>query len=160
MLEHGPREALVGGLCFKEVLSVTRFDSGIADNVIPDLAVATVSFRYAPDRSPASARAYLEQLVGDRATIEVTGDSPPGEVVVANPLVEALVRAGARGIEPKQAWTNVADFSARGIDAVNFGPGHTERAHRRDELVRIEALVHAYETLRRFLTSPMREDGA
>ena len=90
----------------------------------------------------------------------MTGDSPPGRVVTDSPLVGALVEAGARGIEPKQAWTNVADFTARGIDAVNFGPGHTERAHRRDELVDVAALVHAYETLWRFLTGRMREDAA
>ena len=39
----------------------------------------------------------------------------------------------------------------RGIDAVNFGPGATRYAHRRDELVEIDALVRAYETLLRFL---------
>ena len=160
VLEHEPRDAPVAGLMFKEVISVTRFEAGIADNVIPDLAVATISFRYAPDRTPASARSYLEELVGDRAEIAITGDSAPGEVIVENPLVDALVEAGARGIEPKQAWTNVADFTARGVDAVNFGPGHTERAHRRDELVEIAALVHAYETLWRLLTGQMREDGA
>ena len=32
---------------------------GIADNVIPDRAVATLNFRYAPDRTPESAAAYL-----------------------------------------------------------------------------------------------------
>jgi acetylornithine deacetylase/succinyl-diaminopimelate desuccinylase-like protein len=47
----------------------------------------------------------------------------------------------------------VADFTARGLDAVNFGPGHTRYAHRRDELVEVDALVHAYETLLRFLTA-------
>jgi succinyl-diaminopimelate desuccinylase len=153
-----PRDAVVGGLTFREVLSVTRFEAGIADNVIPDLAVATVSFRYAPDRTPATARSYLEELVGGRAEIEVTGDSPPGRVVADSPLVNALVAAGAHGVEPKQAWTNVADFTARGVDAVNFGPGHTGHAHRRDELVEIAALVHVYETLWRFLTGRMRED--
>ena len=153
-----PRDVVVGGLTFREVLSVTRFEAGIADNVIPDLAVATVSFRYAPDRTPADARSYLEKLVGGRAELEVTGDSPPGRVVAESPLVDALVEAGARGVEPKQAWTNVADFTARGVDAVNFGPGHTERAHRRDELVEIAALVHAYETLWRFVTGRIRED--
>ncbi len=159
VLEHEPRNASVGGLTFKEVLSVTRFEAGIADNVIPALAVATVSFRYAPDRTRASARSYLEELVGYRAEIEITGDSPPGEVVVANPLVDALVSAGALGIEPKQAWTNVADFTTRGLDAINFGPGQTERAHRRDELVEIAGLVHAYETLQRLLTGAIGEDG-
>jgi succinyl-diaminopimelate desuccinylase len=73
--------------------------------------------------------------------------------------VRALLDSGARGLAPKQAWTNVADFTAHGIDAVNFGPGHTAQAHRRDEHVEIAALVHAYETLRAFLTGPIREDG-
>jgi len=158
VIEVEPRDVVVGGLTFREVLSVTRLEAGIADNVIPDLAVATVSFRYAPDRTPADARSYLEKLVGGWAELEVTGDSPPGRVVVESPLIGALVEAGAHGVEPKQAWTNVADFTARGVDAVNFGPGHTERAHRRDELVEIAALVHAYETLWRFLTGRMGED--
>jgi succinyl-diaminopimelate desuccinylase len=160
VLEHEPRAAVVGGLTFQEVLSVTRFQSGIADNVIPDLAVATVSFRYAPDRTSGEARAYLESLLDGRAEIEVTGDSPPGAVVSDAPLVRALVAAGARGIEPKQAWTNVADFTAHGIDAVNFGPGLTAYAHRRDELVEVAGLVHAYETLSRFLRGSIGEDAA
>jgi succinyl-diaminopimelate desuccinylase len=158
--EVEPRDVVVGGLTFREVLSVTRFEAGIADNVIPDLAVATVSFRYAPDRTPADARSYLEGLVDGQAELDITGDSPPGRVVAETPLVEALVWAGAHGIEPKQAWTNVADFTAQGVDAVNFGPGHPDRAHRRDELVEVAALVHAYETLWRFLTGRMREDDS
>ena len=66
----------------------------------------------------------------------------------------------AREIQPKQAWTNVADFTAHGIDAVNFGPGHTRYAHRRDEQVEIAALVHAYETLHRLVRGAIGEDGA
>ena len=42
---------------------------------------------------------------------------------------------------------------------MNFGPGHTRYAHRVDELVEISALVHVYETLRRFLETPIREDA-
>ncbi len=159
VLAHEPRDAVVGGLTFREVLSVTRLAAGTADNVIPDLAVATLSFRYAPDRSPAEAESDLRAIVGDGAEIEITGNSPPGAVATANPLVERLLEAGARGVEPKQAWTNVADFTAHGIDAINFGPGHTAQAHRRDERVEIAALVHAYETLRRFLEVPIGEDG-
>ena len=70
----------------------------------------------------------------------------------------ALRRAGALDVEPKQAWTNVADFTARDIDAVNFGPGHTEYAHRRDELVRVSALVDCYEVLDAFVSGGVRED--
>ena len=155
-----PRETVVGGLVFREVLSVTRIEAGIADNVVPDRAVATISFRYAPDRTPEAAQAHVAELLAAVAELEVTGNSPPGAVATDNPLVGALLHAGARGLAPKQAWTNVADFTARGIDAVNFGPGHTAQAHRRDEHVEIAALVHAYETLRRFLAGPVREDEA
>jgi succinyl-diaminopimelate desuccinylase len=85
------------------------------------------------------------------ATYEHAGDSPPGRVVTDSPHVHRLRAAGDLALEPKQAWTNVADFTSRGIDAVNFGPGATRYAHRRDEQVEIQALVHAYETLWRFL---------
>ena len=151
VLAHEPRDAEVGGLVFREVLSVTRLAAGTADNVIPDLTLATLSFRYAPDREPGDAERYLRALLGESAEIEISGNSAPGAVATTNPLVRSLLAAGARGIEPKQAWTNVADFTANGIDAINFGPGHTAQAHRRDEHVEIAALVHAYETLRRVL---------
>jgi len=145
------REALVGGLPFYEVVSITQLEAGIASNVIPDRAVATLNFRYAPDRTPESAAAFLRALTPEGAELEITGDSPPAAVVTDTPLVSALRAAGDLRFEPKQAWTNVADFTTRGIDAVNFGPGATRYAHRRDELVEVDALVSAYETLAGFL---------
>jgi succinyl-diaminopimelate desuccinylase len=149
---HERREAIVGGLTFHEVVSITMLEAGIASNVIPDRAVATLNFRYAPDRTPESAEEYLRSLVPDGAEIELAGDSPPAAVVTDTPLVRALRDAGGLSFEPKQAWTNVADFTTRGVDAVNFGPGATRYAHRRDELVEIDSLVQAYETLSAFLT--------
>ncbi len=145
------REAIVGGLPFYEVVSITLLDAGIASNVIPDRAVATLNFRYAPDRTPESAADYLHALTPAGAELEITSDSPPASVVTDTPLVRALRDAGDLAFEPKQAWTNVADFTTRGIDAINFGPGATRYAHRRDELVEIDALAAAYETLLAFL---------
>jgi succinyl-diaminopimelate desuccinylase len=141
------------------VASVTEIHGGIATNVIPDRVEANVNFRYAPDRSPASAEAYLRSLLPEGATFEHAGDSPPARVVTDSPLVQRLRAAGNLALEPKQAWTNVADFTTNGIDAVNFGPGHTAQAHRRDESVEISALVHAYETLWRFLSDFIGEDA-
>src|SRR3954452_2743722 len=146
------REAIVGGLPFYEVISITQIEAGIASNVIPDRAVATLNFRYPPDRTPDEAAAYLRSLTPAGAELEITGDSPPAAVVTDTPLVRALREAGELRFEPKQAWTNVADFTTRGIDAINFGPGATRYAHRRDELVEVDALVKAYDTLFRFLT--------
>ena len=115
--------------------------------MIPDRVEAIVNFRYAPDRSPSSADAYLRSLVPEGATYEHAGDSPPARVVTDSPLVQRLRAAGDLALEPKQAWTNVADFTSRGIDAVNFGPGATRYAHRRDEQVEIAALERAFESL-------------
>ncbi len=160
LLHHEPREALVGGLSFVEVVSVTRLEAGVADNIIPGEAVATVNLRYPPDRDPSEAEAYLASLVPEGASLEVIGNAPPGRVATDSALVEELRTAGDLEIEAKQAWTNVADFTDHGVDAVNFGPGHTRYAHARDERVEISALMHAYETLSRFLGRPVREDPA
>jgi len=146
-----PRPVEVGGLTFTEVVSLTRIEGGIADNVIPDRVTTHVNFRYAPDRSPESADAYLRGLVPEGADYVPAGDSPPARVVTDSPLVQRLGAAGDLALEPKQAWTNVADFTARGIDAVNFGPGAPRYAHRRDERVEIAALVTAFESLWAFL---------
>lgn len=147
-----PRPVEIGGLTFTEVASITQIEGGIATNVIPERVVANVNFRYAPDRSPASADAYLRALVPEGADYEHAGDSPPARVVTDSPLVQRLRSAGDLALEPKQAWTNVADFTSRGIDAVNFGPGATRYAHRRDEQVEIAALEQAFRSLWRFVT--------
>ena len=147
------REVVISGLPFYEVVSVTRIEAGIADNVVPDRATATLNFRYTPDRTTEEAEAYLHSLVPGADHVEFSGASPPARVVADTPLVQALQRAGDLSVEPKQAWTNVADFTTRGIDAVNFGPGDPQFAHRRDEQVEIAALVHCYETLRTYVAA-------
>jgi succinyl-diaminopimelate desuccinylase len=151
-----PRPVEIGGLTFTEVASITRIEGGIASNVIPDRAVAHVNFRYAPDRSPSSADAYLRSLVPNGASYEPAGDSPPARVVTDSALVQRLRSAGDLALEPKQAWTNVADFTSRGIDAVNFGPGATRYAHRRDEQVEIAALARSFDALWAFVTGTVR----
>lgn len=160
LFELQPRKVDVDGLEFREVLTVTRLESGIADNVIPADATATLNLRYPPDRSPASAEEYLASLVHDGATLDVISHAVAGRVVAASPVVAALRAAGSLELEPKQAWTNVADFTSRNLDAVNFGPGHTAYAHRRDERVEIDSLVRAYRVLQAFFSGAMREDAA
>jgi succinyl-diaminopimelate desuccinylase len=147
-----PRPVELGGLTFTEVVSLTQIEGGIATNVIPDRVTANVNFRFAPDRSPSSAEAYLRALLPDGASFELLGYAPPGRVVTDSPLVQRLRAAGELAVEPKQAWTNVADFTSRGIDAVNFGPGATRYAHRRDEQIEIAALERTYTALWGFLT--------
>jgi succinyl-diaminopimelate desuccinylase len=149
ILHLEPRDAVIGGLLFREVLSVTEIHGGIATNVIPARVEATLNFRYAPDRSPADAEARVRELVGRE--VEILSNSPPAHVAVGSPVVEALRKAGELELQPKQAWTNVADFAARGLDAVNFGPGATRYAHTADERVEVAALERCYDVLQRFL---------
>jgi succinyl-diaminopimelate desuccinylase len=138
------------GLRFTEVVSVTRIAGGIASNVIPDEAVALVNMRYAPGTSPEEAEERLHALCDPYGELTVEANAPSGAVPGDNPLVARLAAVAGARIEPKQAWTPVAELGAVGVDAVNFGPGDPVFAHTRDEQVRIDALVHAYETLEAF----------
>jgi succinyl-diaminopimelate desuccinylase len=145
-----PHDVEIQGLVFREVLSVTQIVGGIATNVIPALATATLNFRYAPDRSPEDAEARLRELVDRAGELELLGNSPPARVAAASPRVQALREVGGFALEPKQAWTPVAEFSAQGLDAVNLGPGATRYAHAQDERVEIAALARTYDALTRF----------
>jgi succinyl-diaminopimelate desuccinylase len=138
------------GLRFTEVVSVTRVAGGIAGNVIPGQAVATVNYRYAPGRSATDAEAWLRELCEPYGTLVIEGNAPSAPVAVGNPLAQRLIATGDLAVEAKQAWTPVAEFAAAGVDAVNFGPGDPAQAHARDEHVRIDALVRCYETIEAF----------
>ena len=149
-----PRDVEIEGLIYREVVSVTSIEGGIAGNVVPDRVEARINFRYAPTRSPAEAEARLRELVSHPwSELEVVGNAAPGPVAVRNPLVARLRSAGELAVGPKQAWTPVAEFASAGVDAINFGPGDPQYAHRDDERVETSALVRSYEVLRAFLAA-------
>jgi len=148
-LEAEPRDVEIDGLVFREVLSVTQLHAGIASNVVPARAEAIVNFRYAPDRTAQSAAGRIYELFGHDA--EIVSNSPPAHVALRSPLVDRLRDVGEFEVQPKQAWTNVADFAARGLDAVNLGPGATRYAHAVDERVEIAELERTFDALQRFL---------
>jgi succinyl-diaminopimelate desuccinylase len=144
-----PLDVELDGLVFREVVSAVRVDGGIAANVIPAEAHAELNFRYAPGRTPAAAEARLASLV-PHGELDVLSNSPSAPPSLTNPLLERLRRL-VPDVAPKQAWTPVAQFAEEGIAAVNYGPGATAYAHRRDEQVPVANLERCYETLRAFL---------
>jgi succinyl-diaminopimelate desuccinylase len=144
-----PHDVDVDGLVFREVLSVTQIRGGIATNVIPARCEALLNFRYAPGRTMEDAEIRVRELVGRE--LEIVDHAPAAHVALRSPIVQRLKDAGGFDVQPKQAWTNVADFAARGLDAVNLGPGATRYAHAADEQVQIAELVRTYEALQRFL---------
>jgi succinyl-diaminopimelate desuccinylase len=145
------RQVSVEGLEFFEVVNVTGIEGGIARNVIPDEVVCHVNFRYAPTRTPASAEAELREILDGSASLDIISNAIPARVATDNQLVDRLRVVSSAPVEPKQAWTNVAEFSAVGIDAINFGPGAPEFAHRSDERVEIQALTKCFDTLQHFM---------
>jgi succinyl-diaminopimelate desuccinylase len=146
------RDVTIDGLTFREVVNITTIEGGIATNVIPDRVRAHVNYRYAPTHTPSEAETRLRELLGhQQVQVDIVGNAPPGPVNVTNPLVQRLRVAGDLPVGPKQAWTPVAEFATVGVDAVNFGPGDPQYAHRDDERVEGAALVRSYEVLRKFL---------
>ena len=145
-----PHDVEIQGLVFREVLSVTKIAGGIATNVIPALAEATLNFRYAPDRTREGAETRLRELVDGRGELQFLENSAGARVAAESPLVQELRATGDFALEPKQAWTPVAQFSEQGLDAVNLGPGTTRYAHTVDERVSIDELARTYDALARF----------
>jgi succinyl-diaminopimelate desuccinylase len=151
---RAPREAVSGGLVFREVASVTRVEGGRARNVVPDRCTLNVNFRFAPDKALDAAAAELEAL-GARhgARVELTDLSPACPAYADHPLVRRLLERTGIAAEPKQAWTDVARLAQAGIPAANLGPGATAQAHQQGEWVELAALERGYRLLERFLVS-------
>jgi succinyl-diaminopimelate desuccinylase len=61
-------------------------------------------------------------------------------------------RHGGGGVRAKYGWTDVSRFAARGIPAVNFGPGDPNLAHKRDEHVPVAQITAVTAMLRGYLT--------
>lgn len=158
--ERAPRDVVIDGHRFREVLSPTMASGGRSRNIIPDLFELNVNYRFAPGRTPEEVVADLCDTVGDRAEVEPTDLSPAGRPHAAHPLVAHLAACGVARVETKQAWTDVARFDAIGVPAVNFGPGTQAQAHQRNEYTELPPLYQGYAILERFLTTVPALPGA
>jgi succinyl-diaminopimelate desuccinylase len=147
-----PRESVLDGLTYRTVTTVTQArDGGRGRNVVPDQFVLNLNHRFAPDTTLEHAKANLVALVAGRARVDFTDLSPSARPSADHPLVRALVASGVRAVEPKQAWTDVARFAARGVAAVNFGPGENAQAHQKNESTSLALLHEGYAIVSRWL---------
>jgi succinyl-diaminopimelate desuccinylase len=141
----------VQGIEFRETLQVTTLRAGRAKNVVPDEVVANLNYRFPPDRTLEQAEARLRGLVPPEFEFAVVDRAAPGLVCSDAPAVReflATSRSEARG---KQGWTDVAQLTAAGIPAFNYGPGIPEMAHQRDEYCPLANLDRAHRALAGFL---------
>lgn len=149
---YSPRSVDIDGCGYRESLSAVRIDGGVAGNVIPDAAAVTVNFRFAPDRSPAQALDHLRDIFdGLDVEIEQTDVAAGALPGLSQPAAAALVAAAGGQVRAKYGWTDVSRFAARGIPAVNYGPGDPNLAHCRDERVPVGQITAAVRLLGRFL---------
>jgi succinyl-diaminopimelate desuccinylase len=147
--ERPAEEVIVEGLPFYEVLTPTLARGGRAKNIVPDSFLVNVNYRFAPGRDLEDVKQVFEDLLGDSATFEVVDFAPSGPVSLENPLLRELIDTGLE-LRPKQAWTDVARFSERGVAAANFGPGLPSQAHQEAEFAELPLLEECYAQLASF----------
>ena len=147
---HTSAQVEVEGLVYREGLNAVGITGGIAGNVIPDRCVVEVNYRFAPDKSPAQAEAYLREVL-DGFDLEVTDVAAGARPGLDQPIAADFVAAVGGEPHPKFGWTDVARFSALGIPAVNFGPGDPGKAHADDEFCPTADLHTCRDALLRWL---------
>ncbi|MDX3190533.1 succinyl-diaminopimelate desuccinylase [Streptomyces sp. MN03-5084-2B] len=148
--EYAPRIVDIDGLTYREGLQATSISGGVAGNVVPDAVVLTVNHRFAPDRDAAAAEQHLREVF-DGFELSVVDMSPGALPGLSAPAAAELVAAAGGRAAAKLGWTDVARFAARGMPAVNFGPGNPTLAHTKQENVRTAEIRQVTEVLRKFL---------
>jgi succinyl-diaminopimelate desuccinylase len=149
-------EVRVGGASYRETLQITVLRSGRAKNVVPDELVANLNYRFPPDRTLEEAEARLRALVPGEFEFRVVDRAAPGKVCTDLVEVREFVSRFGATIAGKQGWTDVAQFTAAGVPAFNFGPGVAEMAHQQDEYCPLDNLDKAYRWLAEFLSEASR----
>lgn len=149
-----PRTVDLGAVTYRDVWTATQAWTANARNIVPDLFVVNVNYRFAPDRDLATAERELRAFVrahAPSAQVEIVDRAPPAPPHLDDPLVARFVEVVGVPVTAKQAWTDVARFAQHGVPGLNFGPGLTGQAHQRGEYVPVAALGRAQQQLRRFL---------
>ncbi len=152
LIAYQPRQVEIDGLTYREGLNAVGISGGVAGNVVPDAAVITINYRFAPDRSEEQALQHLRDVF---AGFELTvTDSAPGALPgLSQPAAAAFVEAVGAEPRPKFGWTDVARFTQLGVPAVNYGPGDPIYAHKADEQVPVEHLHRVLATLTKWMTA-------
>ena len=149
-----PEPHIIDGYTYKSVFTVTQAkDGGRGRNVVPDTFILNVNHRFPPDVTLDEAEARLWTLVNERAQIQIIDRSPACPPNAKHPLVAKLIESGVVGVEPKQAWTDVARFAQYRVPAVNFGPGENAQAHQKNESTSLALVYDGFRIMKRWLAS-------
>lgn len=138
-------------------VNVGTIRGGTQNNIVPDYCEIEVDRRTVPGEIHEDILATLRQTFRHiPITTEILSDCPPLRTDLQNPFVEKLAHATGN---PKSAlvgapWFCDAGILAQyGVPAVAFGPGSIAQAHTANEYVEWKEVLHATQTLERFLLS-------
>lgn len=160
MHERAPEPVDIDGLEYREVFSVTKAEGGIANNVLPAQLRVNLNYRFPPIYSLDEAEARLLEVTDKADWTVITDRAPAGAVVADSPHLDRLIAIAGAERQAKQAWTDVARLSGRGIAAVNYGPGDPALAHQAAESVELAKVDRAFEVLREFLIDGQEDSSA
>ncbi len=149
--DYRPRTVDVDGCAYREGLNAVGITGGIANNVIPDECTVRMNFRFAPDRDLADAEAHVREVL-DGFELTITDAAAAAAPGLTAPAAAAFVRAVGSAPMAKYGWTDVSRFAARGIPAVNYGPGDSGLAHTPGEFVSADQIRDMTRILRGFLS--------
>ncbi|WP_122091009.1 M20 family metallopeptidase [Halalkalicoccus subterraneus] len=142
--------------------TVTKFDAGTKENVVPERATITIDRRFLPDESIEAIDTEIDDLLTEVAAdsnIDVSWErtrtyesaaidinSPLAEVFRHHSAEVADVSTNPWGIE---ASTDVRNFvNNADIEAITWGPGDISQAHTYDERVDLSAATNGLTILR------------
>jgi acetylornithine deacetylase len=131
------------GLC----MNVAALEGGMAFNIIPAEATLTFSIRPAPGVDLGTLVTQAQSAVRDAAAPLATD----WQAFAFNPALQTrhapdfIPLLGERAQHPIDLpfGTEAGQFVEKGIDAVVFGPGRIEQAHKADEYVALDELEDA-----------------
>ncbi len=153
---YQPSRVDIDGLEYREGLNAVRIAGGVAGNVIPDVCVVTVNYRFAPSMTPELAVRHVETIF-EGFEVRVTDLAPGALPGINQPAARAFLEATGATPRPKFGWTDVARFAELGVPAVNYGPGDPSLAHTREEYVPTAQVRSTFDVLSAWLQGPVPE---
>lgn len=146
-----PEEIVQEGQTFRQVITPTIISSPTLANAVPEQVTINLNIRFAPGTDPQTLLEEVRRQAGPQATLQLKDVAPAGAVCHTHPALAPWIRERGLKVAPKQAWTDVAQLTARGYPAINFGPGEPAQAHQPDEWASEAALLDCYQHLKALL---------
>jgi len=145
------KKQTIFGVDFFDVMTITESQSSRGRTTVPETWQANINYRFSPVHSLTEAKTHVPQVldgIGVDYKLSCLNAVDAG-AVIEHPLLESLKTSFK--FEAKQAWTDVAQLTSRGICAFNFGPGRQDQAHHPNEYVVIADMVQYEQLLKNML---------